>query len=208
VLLWSSASAACSDGIGMPIERAAEASRLDGGADAGDAARPRGEPPTRAPCHEVEDWPDDVAASELELIDRINIRRADAVPCTDRDSPAPLPLLQFAPELRCSARLHTRDRLRNPNIGLGTRGSDDSSPGTRMIAAGFELEDSGESNVQEEFSAREAMQDLLRNEPPRGPEDCLNIRDRDYTHIGVGRWDGLWTVDYAQATRSDTRDGT
>jgi uncharacterized protein YkwD len=127
--------------------------------------------------------------------------------CDDRQF-EPRPPLRSAPELQCSARLHSVDMAVNrlwPDDGQGrdpTIGSDGSEPSERMEAAGFPHGASGESLVRGEFSAMEAFDDLTMHS-----NGCWGLSQLAFTHIGVGRHEGYWTVDFAEHDPTEGTDG-
>lgn len=181
---------ACSDGVGMPIREALETDR-DPNADGGGRGGPVDGYRT---CPDVADWPADFADSESDLIVMLNEVRMHGFVCNDRRID-PLGPLQTALELRCSARLHSVDMAINDFFRR--EGSDGSLPGERMEAAGFEHFDSGESIVKIDVSAPEAFQDVVYHSD-NYTNACSNLAEREFTHIGVGRYQDYWTIDFAE----------
>ena len=194
LLAWLLASA-CTDGVGVPIREALGSAQeagapadspLDAGllpADAGtDAA---------GHCEGVQDWPADLARSEDELLQLINAVRGSGFECGGRLFDPRRPLLPSV-ELRCSARLHSMDMVRSGFVGR--QGSDNSLPVDRMEAAGFPVGEADEAVANGELTAVDAFQDFRNH----GTNVCRLLADRDFTHIGVGRYQGHWTVDLAE----------
>jgi hypothetical protein len=191
VLVATLANAACTDGVGTPIRE-----ELQSDEDGGPTRGPDGRTPRS--CDDVAEWRRSVAESERELLEMINARRMEGE-CGNGQFEAHPPL-RLAPELQCSARLHSADMFFN---GLWDRddedeesaiGSDGSYPSERMRAAGFEHGRSAESRVAREDSALEALEDLERIDS----NGCWNLSQREFTHIGIGRYADFWTVDFAQ----------
>jgi uncharacterized protein YkwD len=188
------ANAACGDGIGMPIRRAVAnegVAGADGDAGMGFEAVPE-------VCAEVlEGWDQEAADAEDELFGMINeLRIGGPRLYCDGLEYGPDPRLTLATPLRCSARLHSIDMATHEFAR--TEGSDGRSPRERMAAAGFRRGRAEASIVVGEVEPHRVLDRLL----DRG-EDCSYIRTRGLTHIGIGLFEGRWTIDYAQADDED-----
>ncbi len=194
VLACLFANAACGDGIGRPIRQAVVnegAAGADGGAGMGFEAVPE-------VCAEVlETWDPKAADAEEELFVMINeLRTGGPRLFCDGLEYGPDPELTLAAPLRCSARLHSIDMATHKFARI--EGSDGRSPRERMAAAGFRRGRAEASIVVGEVEAGLVLDRLL----DRG-EDCSYIRTRGLTHIGIGFFEGRWTIDYAQADDED-----
>jgi uncharacterized protein YkwD len=144
--------------------------------------------PHIAYCANAANWPRDLEDDEATMEQAINQTRS-RISCGDNgNDEVQLPRLRIAPELRCSARLHSLDMVFNRYSD--TRGSDGSQPGTRMTKAGFAHDASAESIGQGHID--DVLFDLLGN-----PDDCGNLASRQFTAVGVGEYAGLWTLDFA-----------
>jgi uncharacterized protein YkwD len=180
---------ACSDGIGTPLRRQAadqsedDDSGLDETVDEGDGTH-------MEQCGPTEGWPASYAADEAALREAINALREDGVRCGDDELDALRPLRASA-ALQCSARLHSRDMIERDFTGRTNPDGD--RPHNRMRAAGFDVEDSDESIVVGERDAAQALSDLLDD-----GDDCRNVGTRELTHIGIGRYEDRWTLDFAR----------
>jgi uncharacterized protein YkwD len=192
------ATAACTDGVGMPIR---EAAPLSGERDAGQAVQPDAGGDAPRTCAAVADWPEDLADSEEALVRRINEVRTGRFECGGRTYDHEFPWLQSSAELRCAARLHSIDMAISGDFGR--EGSDGSLPHNRIQGAGFELGDHGELIAYYPDYGERSAGDVFRNLFRNTNNACETFVDREYTHIGVGRYDGYWTVDFAEARDSD-----
>jgi len=186
----SVACVACSDGIGVPIRLGAldqddAATDEDGGFD----ERDRNEL-DQEHCEATFDWPESYADDEAGLLAAINALRGRSIRCGEREIDDLAPL-RSSEALRCSARLHSLDMVQRDFIGRTNPDGD--RPGERMFAAGFDVEDWDESLVIGEREPGRALQQLLDDDG----DDCMNVGTRRHTHIGIGRYEDRWTVDFA-----------
>jgi len=195
VLAGLVANAACGDGIGRPIRQAVAnegAAGADGGADASTLDG------VQRTCAELADgWAENAKDAERALLELINQARGMEWECGrslyDAEDP-----LQHAPELQCSARLHTLDMARYGFVR--STGSDNRNPEERMRAAGFDLENWEESLVVDEFDPNMVFERLIERYP-----DCSYVLRGQLTHIGIGFSEGYWTIDYAEEDAQDDR---
>jgi uncharacterized protein YkwD len=185
---------ACSDGVGVPIRLGAldqddasdEATDEDGGFD----ERDRNEL-DEAHCEATFDWPETYAADEAALLDAINAVRERSIRCDEGDEIDDLAPLRVSEALRCSARLHSLDMVQRDFVGRTNPDGD--RPGERMRAAGFDVEDWDESLAIGEREPQDALRQLLLDDG----DDCRNVATRRHTHIGIGRYEDRWTLDFA-----------
>jgi hypothetical protein len=75
----------------------------------------------------------------------------------------------------------------------GSIGSEGSSPRERIEGAGYGG-DLGETRIRGEYSATDAFEDLRR----ANSNGCRNLSQHAFTYIGIGRYDGFWTIDFAE----------
>jgi uncharacterized protein YkwD len=159
----------------------------------------KGAVPASEYCEPVSDWDSRSDAAEQELIEYLNFTRELGVGC-EREAQAAVPPLTVSPELRCSARLHSLDMSErgffdqtNPD-GVG--------PEERMRRAGFSFRVASESIARDEEgnqmgpndeSRYRALQQLFTD----NGRDCDNLMDPRFETVGVGLYDGLWTLDFA-----------
>lgn len=150
--------------------------------------------PRSPQCESVVEWDDESAEAEHELFRFLNFARESALGCDDRAAGS-LPPLELKPELRCAARLHSRDMSQreffdhvNPD-GVG--------PEDRMRRAGASFAVASESIARDpengEFQNRyQAIAELFA----AGGSDCNNLADTRFDAVGVGVFQGLWTLDF------------
>jgi uncharacterized protein YkwD len=98
--------------------------------------------------------------------------------------------LQLAPELRCSARLHTQDMLQRHFVSQVN--PDGQDPGQRMTAAGFSHGPFAEAIVAHATDAAHVLSSLLADD-----RVCRSLSTMQLTAIGVGHDEDLWTLDFA-----------
>jgi len=176
--------AACSDGIGVPIRHGALATDGDGGFD----ERERDELDEEH-CAATFDWPASYAADEAALLDAINALRERTIRCDEREIDGLEPL-RVSAALSCSARLHSLDMVERDFVGRTN--PDGERPGERMRAAGLDVEDWDESLVIGEREPEGVLAQLLGD-----GDDCMNVATRRHAHIGIGRYEDRWTLDFA-----------
>lgn len=181
------ACSACSDGVGRPI-RAQVADQSDDD-DAGFDEHDR-EHYDAEYCASTAAWPERYAADEAELLQAINAQRARGIECGDRELDELEPLRMSA-ALQCAARLHSRDMFERDFVRHTNPDGDE--PDDRMRAAGFDVEAENEAIVAGERDAAAALADLLDDW-----DDCDALGTRRLTHIGIGRYEDRWTLDFAR----------
>lgn len=115
------------------------------------------------------------AVSQL-LLERINAARARARRCGERTYP-PAPPLQLDVQLRRAAERHAHDMLEHDFFEH--RGSDGSTPATRVRAAGYRFHMVGENIALGAENVAQAVQGWLAS-----PEHCANIMDADFRQTG------------------------
>jgi uncharacterized protein YkwD len=174
---------ACGDGVGRPLAPILEAAG-EGGA---------GGVPEQGHCDATEDWPAQSTQAEEDLFTIISAMRQAGLDCTGEQL-NPVPALIENPALRCAARLHSRD--------MGERGffshinPEALDPQARMERAGHRASVFGESIARESAIGGDwgdwgPLEGLLP-----GPE-CENLFDPRFNAVGIGHYDGLWTLDFA-----------
>lgn len=221
-------SAGCTDGTATPLRAPVEAPPRDAGAE--DAAPPedaaledaaledaaledagsedagaedddagsdeRGGPAEH--CAATLDWPESYAEDERALLDAIALLRSEGFRCGDRQLTGRAPLT-LSPALQCSARLHSKDMVERDFTGRTNPDGD--GPRTRMRRAGFAVDESDEAIVAGERSAMSALADLLADW-----DDCNTVGTRGLTHVGIGRYEDRWTLDFAREARGEGDD--
>jgi uncharacterized protein YkwD len=172
--------------------------RTDGGDGGWNERGPReptekGVVPDGSVCEPVADWSAAADAEEQQLVQYLNFARESGFGC-ELEQPMQAGPLEVSPELRCAARLHSRDMSArgffdhvNPD-GLG--------PEERMRQAGATFRIASESIARVEGQggpgegARWQLSRLLMD---RGA-DCKNVADPGFDRVGVGIFEGLLTL--------------
>jgi hypothetical protein len=202
----------CGDGVGRPIvERdkgapIAEAGsaavggspgggwggRYEGGRDGGgrdaEGARSSG-------CANVADWAFEDTESELDLFALLNFARQYGVSCTGEGAGESAPAVEMRPELRCAARLHSRDM--SDRDFFDHVNPDGEGPEDRMRSAGFtDFRIAAESIARgPAFDGTDpyaAFQELFS----AGGNECENLLDPGFDSVGIGRFGDFWTLDF------------
>jgi uncharacterized protein YkwD len=142
-------------------------------------------------CAPTAAWSPTLAAAETQLFEAINaLRSGGNVVCGSRRFERATPFV-LAPELQCSARLHSMDmdqrQFFNPSNPEGI------SPGVRMTRAGFDHGPWGEAIAWHRLDSDRVLQHLLAD----GAQSCSILADPRFTSIGIGYYGDLWTLDFA-----------
>jgi len=145
-------------------------------------------------CANAAHWQQEFADAEQRAAQAIDELRDMGVLC-GRDISDQLMRLSSSPELRCSARVHSLDMAK---YGIfDTVGHDGSDPGERMTRAGFDHTAAAESIVRYSGSNPNQVVFDLQGDP----QGCANLANPEFTSLGIGEYDGLWTFDFATAAR-------
>ncbi|RMG95645.1 MAG: CAP domain-containing protein [Deltaproteobacteria bacterium] len=153
-----------------------------------------GEPdvPTDIPyCQPVVDWDPSWAAREEAIVELVNMYRAQGADCGQYGWMGPASPLVMQPNLRCAARVHSKD--------MADRGffdhvnPDGEDPFDRMMKAGYSFFTAGENIAAGNDTAEATMQQWMNSDG-----HCRNIMNPDFAEIGVGyypggQWGHLWT---------------
>jgi uncharacterized protein YkwD len=151
---------------------------------------PNDEVPLTPFCLNAATWPEDLRDDEQRMAQAISDwRAAGFARCGNRMADR-LPVLDFPPELRCSARLHSFDMVAGGYFDQVS--PDGTAPGQRMSRAGFRHSDSAESIARGGSDPTQVLIDLLGN-----PQDCANFTSSEFTALGIGEYRGVWTFDFA-----------
>ena len=186
----------CTDGAGAPIRERSLLPVADADVEIDDdGGFDEREHFDAAYCAGTVAWPDSYDADERALLSAINEVRRRGLRCEDRELDRLEPLDE-SPALRCSARLHSLDMVERDFIGRTN--PDGESPRDRMRRAGFNADESDESIVVGEPNATAVLEALLQEW-----DDCNNVGSRELTHVGIGRYQDHWTLDFARAGRGD-----
>ena len=154
-----------------------------------------GEPavPTDIPyCGGVVDWDPAWAALEEQIVEIVNMRRAEGANCGSAGTFGPAAPLVMQPNLRCAARVHSEDMADRGFFDHVNPDGDD--PFDRMMKAGYAIMKTAGENIAAGNATAEATMEQWMNSDGH----CANIMNPDYKEIGVGyypggQWGHLWT---------------
>jgi hypothetical protein len=153
-----------------------------------------GSVPSTDYCSPVNVWPLPDSVDEERFLSSLNTIRSVGAVCDTAASAIALPALEMSPELRCAARLHSMEMV---ELGYFDMVSPSGSfPRDRMVLAGYPTV-SGMMEV--------AAQDAVHSEPYTIVKqiiyeqgiDCHILLDSSFAYIGVGLFQGVWTIDLA-----------
>jgi uncharacterized protein YkwD len=145
-------------------------------------------------CASVVEWDREAAELEHELYTFLNFARQSGFACAEESS-EPLPPLQMRPELRCAARLHSRNMREDDFFDHIDR--QDRGPEERMRDAGAMFAIAAESIARDlempDFAdPYRALSELFAEDG----SDCRNVMDDRFDAVGIGLFQGLWTLDF------------
>ncbi len=160
------------------------------------------EVPATAYCAPASNWDPGWTAWEEEVLQLVNERRAAGANCGSEGTFGPAEPLTMSPELRCSARLHSKDMAENNYFDHTSL--DGRDPFDRMADAGYSGGSGGENIASGQMSPQDVMSGWMGSDG-----HCANIMRANYTEIGIGYyevagsgggwWDGssrLWTQNF------------
>ncbi len=168
---------ACGDGVGRPLVAVEE--------QPADAATPDGY------CDRAGDWPQESESLEDGAWNLVNEFRESGWNCGG-EQVGPLPLLSLDPSLRCAARLHSEDMVLR---GFFDRVNPDHvSYAERIRRAGYSGTSYGESIAQSDtgFGGQVPWRAIYGLED----ENCENLVDPRFDSVGIGYYEGVWTLDF------------
>lgn len=185
----------CGDGVGRPLLAVAEEPADGAGGAAGAPAEVSGGSAgaSASYCDRVADWP--ATGLEDEVLSSVNTLRAFGVRCNGARQAALPPLASHA-LLRCAARLHSQDMAARAFFShVNPDGLD--AP-RRIEATGYRAQVYGESILQgEPGSAFLDSWFLVGELYEDGALECENLVDPRFDSVGIGYYDGYWTLDFA-----------
>lgn len=208
VMAGACAAVACGDGVARPLvaveEEPAEVTGGGGGAgafiagSAGAAANGgRGGTdavPPSAHCDAVASWPAESESLENEVLEAVNGLRVVGLNCSGERRESP-PELAMDASLRCAARLHARDMVERRFFDhVNPDGLDYPA---RIELTGYRATHYGESIMRGDSGFGSSgpwgpLGDLF----DRADEECGNLADPRFDSVGVGHYDGVWTLDF------------
>jgi len=137
--------------------------------------------PAGAHCDPVRNWPAENSAFEQEVLRLTNIARTMARYCGPvTGSFKPAAPLTISPQLRCSARLHSKYMLDN-NEFAHTQAKTQLTPAQRMTAAGYKWSYASENIAAGQPTPKSVVDGWLASDG-----HCGNIMSPSAVHLGVG----------------------
>lgn len=171
---------------------------VDAGTDAGvaevdagpmDAGRPA-DPlvPDIAYCSQVQasSWMPSWTTAEDEVLRLVNEARARGANCGSEGSFSPTGPLTMQPQLRCAARVHSRDMVERDFFSHSD--PDGNGPGHRVDQSGYRWRTWGE-NIAGSYPTPEAAVNAWLDSDGH----CANMLNPSFEHIGVGHFGQGWT---------------
>lgn len=147
-----------------------------------EAAEPEPEAPVTGPqaCTDADaEWPDGWKAFEDEVVELVNLRRAEGADCGSQGVWDPIGPLASDPQLRCAARLHSRDMGERRYFDhVDPEGID---PGVRIQAAEYGGFPAGENIAAGARSPAQVVAGWMDSDG-----HCANIMRPEFDEIGVG----------------------
>jgi uncharacterized protein YkwD len=147
-------------------------------------------PPTHH-CAEAADWRPEWAAAEQELLNQLNVLRMQRPRCGREQPWGELPPLRMAPELRCSARLHSKDMVERGFSGQVN--PDGLDPTDRAVAAGFAFF----VPVAERIDVGGIDVTPVVEELRESRDYCAIVAHPAFGAVGLGLYQRRWTLDFS-----------
>lgn len=156
------------------------------------------EPDPAEACHpDVAGWPEDWAATEDKVLDKVNQERAAGADCGSYGSYAPAGPLEMDPDLRCAARYHSLWMAENDSMTHESPGGDlGDDPWSRIAATDFAGTAIGENIAGGYSTAGSVVQGWMASDG-----HCANIMAPSATLTGIGlyvggSWGYWWTENF------------
>lgn len=163
--------------------------------------------PSTPHCESVSSWDSRAEVAEWMIYDFLNVARTYGSAMCGSSGPSEptgslsmpvLPPVIMRPELRCAARLHSRDMAENDyfqHVNLEQVGPED-----RMRQAGAEFSLAGETLGRFPPPMPDAPPphpfDVLVAIFAAGGPECENLLDRDFDSVGIGVYEDRVTLDF------------
>ncbi len=158
--------------------------------DAGIDAGPPPEPvvPNTAYCAPAQEsvWMGGWTHAEEEVLRLVNEARARGADCGSEGRFSPTSPLTMQPQLRCAARVHSRDMTERGYFSHRT--PEGAGPGERIDASGYRWRTWGENIAGSYPTPEAAVNGWLDSDG-----HCANIMNPNFDHIGVGYYGAEWT---------------
>ena len=149
--------------------------------------------PDNSYCAPVDSWNNGWSAFEEEVLDLVNIERAQGANCGGTNY-GPVGSVGADPALRCSARKHSKDMV--VRSFFGHTNPDGENPFDRMQLAGYSYWTAGENIAAGQTTPAQVVQGWMNS-----PGHCKNIMNGSFTDLGVGYYPGgsyghYWTQNF------------
>lgn len=170
--------------IKPPVEMTLKLSgQQQGGVDPVPQPEPEPEPGADVPggshCADVADWDPAWVSVEEQMLAAVNELRAQGYACAG-GSQSPAPALTMNPNLRCSARKHSKDMALNNYFSHTNQQGEESWD--RIWASGFEGSKASENITAGPSNVQQALQNFLTSTQGH----CEAMFDPGMTEIGIG----------------------
>jgi uncharacterized protein YkwD len=149
-------------------------------------------------CASVAEWPDESRAGEQLFFELLNTARGyGGFSCTTGAAGVVVYAVTMKPELRCAARMHSRDMAERDFFGHVNQSG--VGPEDRIRSAGYTtFRTAGESIARGNMSSGgtvplQALDALLST----GGSECQNLLDGGFDSVGIGNYGDFWTLDFA-----------
>jgi uncharacterized protein YkwD len=188
---------ACNDGCDAQ-ESSCNLTCGDGDGD-GDGDGTGNEVPSTSYCQSVSAWDSAWSAAEVEVLNIVNQVRASGYDCASGYQP-PAPPVTMNPNLRCAARVHSKDMGDN-NFFDHTSQTTGTNPGQRMSMAGYNFATWGENIAAGNSGAQATMNQWLGSQTGH----CENLMSPNFDELGVGyyyapnaQYSHYWTQNFGR----------
>ena len=181
-LALASVFVACGDGVGRPLVAAEDEPTAGTGGVEG------------THCEQVASWPAESETAEDDVLEAVNVLRALGLSC-NAERLEPLPALVMHSRLRCAARLHSEDMARRDFFDHVN--PDGVNYPERIEFTGYHAVFYGESIARGDAGyGTQAPWAALEEIFGRGDADCENLVDPRFDAVGIGHYEGVWTLDF------------
>ncbi|PRQ08606.1 Cysteine-rich secretory protein family protein [Enhygromyxa salina] len=153
--------------------------------------------PNNPYCNPVSDWAQSWVDKELEVIELVNMARAQGGNCGSEGDFAPSGPLTWEAALTCAARVHSKDMADNNYFSHTNQQGN--GPGWRLGQAGYDGGGWGENIAAGYPSPSDVVQGWLDSDG-----HCANMLNGSFTLIGVGyasgngQYGSYWTQNFGK----------
>ena len=143
-------------------------------------------------CADVREWLDADSAAEDGMLSLLNAARRWGLSCTGPEIGEPLSALTPEPELECAARVHARDMFERGYFSHTNPEGEGPAQRFGKAGAAFVL-------VGEVIGDSRAGASLFEETIRAGGADCSLLLSASFDAVGVGYYQGLWTIALASS---------